>query len=246
MLGRAGVEQSATSRRERTKRGEDEPGIAGRAEGSFRGSVSASAPQLLGKRGHLPTRLTSRQSRGSKRVFMLAPGAMPGRLTHRAPAPQSHPSLHSGVVRTSVIGVVPLRSSGQGTVGEGRARGHRNLYGSVCGVSRSTPTSRFLYTATAPCSMSSTLGRGCGAPRKAARGKRQRAALRGQPHSPVGKGRGHQPRPVFRPRPSPSQRCLLRRRLRCGCDVVCGLKICRARVKCSHFESIALLHALRR
>ena len=46
MLSRAGVEQSATSRRERTKRGEDEPGIAGRAEGSFRGSVSASAPQL--------------------------------------------------------------------------------------------------------------------------------------------------------------------------------------------------------
>jgi 5-methylcytosine-specific restriction endonuclease McrA len=46
MQRRAGVEQSATSRREGAKRGEDEPGIAGRAEGSFRGSVSASAPQL--------------------------------------------------------------------------------------------------------------------------------------------------------------------------------------------------------
>ena len=67
VLSRAGVEQSATSRRERTKRGEDEPGIAGRAEGSFRGSVSASAPQHLGKRRHLPTRPTSRESRGSKK-----------------------------------------------------------------------------------------------------------------------------------------------------------------------------------
>ena len=71
MLSRAGVEQSATSRRERTKRGEDEPGIAGRAEGSFRGSVSASAPQLRSLRAAPRPTLPLRTSSIRKRVTPL-------------------------------------------------------------------------------------------------------------------------------------------------------------------------------
>ena len=70
MLSRAGVEQSATSRRERTKRGEDEPGIAGRAEGSFRGSVSASA-QLRSLRAEPRPTLPLRTSGIRKRVTPL-------------------------------------------------------------------------------------------------------------------------------------------------------------------------------
>ena len=61
MLSRAGVEQSATSRRKHTERGEDEPGIAGRAE--FRGSVSASAPQRAAPRSTLPLRTSSIRKR---------------------------------------------------------------------------------------------------------------------------------------------------------------------------------------
>ena len=71
VLSRAGVEQSATSRRERTKRGEDEPGIAGRAEGSFRGSVSASAPQLRSLRAAPRPTLPLRTSSIRKRVTPL-------------------------------------------------------------------------------------------------------------------------------------------------------------------------------
>ena len=61
LLSRAGVEQSATSRRKHTERGEDEPGIAGRAE--FRGSVSASAPQRVAPRPTLPLRTSSIRKR---------------------------------------------------------------------------------------------------------------------------------------------------------------------------------------
>ena len=71
MLGRAGVEQSATSRRKHTERGEDEPGIAGRAEGSFRGSVSASAPQLRSLRAAPRPTLPLRTSSIRKRVTPL-------------------------------------------------------------------------------------------------------------------------------------------------------------------------------
>ena len=51
VLSRAGVEQ------------EDAPGIAGRAEGSFRGSVSASAPQRAAPRPTLPLRTSSIRKR---------------------------------------------------------------------------------------------------------------------------------------------------------------------------------------
>ena len=74
LLSRAGVEQSATSRRERTKRGEDEPGIAGRAEGSFRGSVSASAPQLRSLRAALLMKVrTGGRPRRSESRMRLVP-----------------------------------------------------------------------------------------------------------------------------------------------------------------------------
>ena len=51
VLSRAGVEQ------------EDAPGIAGRAEGSFRGSVSASTPQRAAPRPTLPLRTSSIRKR---------------------------------------------------------------------------------------------------------------------------------------------------------------------------------------
>ena len=56
VLSRAGVEQ------------EDAPGIAGRAEGSFRGSVSASAPQLRSLRAAPRPTLPLRTSSIRKRV----------------------------------------------------------------------------------------------------------------------------------------------------------------------------------
>ena len=59
VLSRAGVEQ------------EDAPGIAGRAEGSFRGSVSASAPQLRSLRAAPRPTLPLRTSSIRKRVTPL-------------------------------------------------------------------------------------------------------------------------------------------------------------------------------
>ena len=59
VLSRAGVEQ------------EDAPGIAGRAEGSFRGSVSASAPQLRSLRAAPRPTLPLRASSIRKRVTPL-------------------------------------------------------------------------------------------------------------------------------------------------------------------------------
>ena len=82
MLSRAGVEQSATSRRERTKRGEDEPGIAGRAEGSFRGSVSASA-QLHSLRAEPRPTLPLRTSGIRKRVTPLMQKRVAARYNFR-------------------------------------------------------------------------------------------------------------------------------------------------------------------
>ena len=59
VLSRAGVEQ------------EDAPGIAGRAEGSFRGSVSASAPQLRSLRAAPRPTLPLRTSSIRKKVTPL-------------------------------------------------------------------------------------------------------------------------------------------------------------------------------
>ena len=59
VLSRAGTEQ------------EDAPGIAGRAEGSFRGSVSASAPQLRSLRAAPRPTLPLRTSSIRKRVTPL-------------------------------------------------------------------------------------------------------------------------------------------------------------------------------
>ena len=82
MLSRAGVEQSATSRRKHTERGEDEPGIAGRAEGSFRGRVSASAQLRSLRTAPRPT-LPLRTSGIRKRVTPLMQKRVAARYNFR-------------------------------------------------------------------------------------------------------------------------------------------------------------------
>ena len=80
LLSRAGVEQSATSRRKHTERGEDEPGIAGRAE--FRGSVSAWA-QLRSLRAEPRPTLPLRTSGIRKRVTPLMQKRVAARYNFR-------------------------------------------------------------------------------------------------------------------------------------------------------------------